>query len=297
MNWKKLGKSLLFPHIAIRILLIPISATFLICSMIFLDTESVCAITSYALSAYTLMVWCMKIPRLILCIKAFLQQNKYTTKWQQDERLRINVSLYGALVWNTAYALLQLGLGFWHRSFWFYSLAGYYVSLALMRFILVGHTRKYMPGENVTKELIKYRICGIIFLVMNLSLAFIIFFMVYWDRTFHHHEITTITMATYTFASLTVAIVNTVKYKKYNSPVYSASKAISLASASASMLTLESTMLTTFNDGTMSALTRKLFLGISGGIVSIFVIIMAIYMIIKSTKTLNSPNPSKTANR
>ena len=136
------------------------------------------------------------------------------------------------------------------------------------------------------EELRKYRACGIVFLVMNLALALMIFFMVYWNRTFHHHEITTIAMAAYTFTSLTLAIINTVKYRKYNSPVYSASKAISLASACVSMLTLESTMLTTFGDGTVDLAGRRLFLGLSGGAISVLIIAMAVYMIVQGTKKI-----------
>ena len=286
MDWKKLGKALLFPHIAVMIILIPIATVFLVYSMVFLGTESVAAIISYVLSAYTLTVWCFKIPYLIQFFKTFKDENKYARIWQDDHRLRVNVSLYGTLIFNTAYALLQLGMGFWHHTFWFYSLAGYYISLAVMRFFLVRHTSKHTPGEKMLDELIKYRACGIVFLIMNLALALMIFFMVYWNRTFHHHEITTITLAAYTFTSLTLAIINTVKYRKYNSPVYSASKAISLASACVSMLTLESTMLTTFGDGTMSLTGRRILLGISGGVISVFIIAMAIYMIVNGTKKI-----------
>ena len=286
MDWKKLGKALLFPHIAIMIILVPIATVFLVYSMVFLGTESVAAIISYVLSAYTLTVWCFKIPYLIKFFKTFKNENKYARIWQDDTRLRVNVSLYGTLIYNTAYALLQLGMGFWHHTFWFYSLAGYYISLAVMRFFLVRHTSKHKPGEKMPDELIKYRACGIVFLIMNLALALMIFFMVYWNRTFHHHEITTITLAAYTFTSLTLAIINTVKYRKYNSPVYSASKAISLASACVSMLTLESTMLTTFGDGTMSLTGRRILLGISGGVISVFIIAMAIYMIVNGTKKI-----------
>lgn len=210
----------------------------------------------------------------------------YFTDPQDDTRLRMNVSLYGTLMWNTAYALLQLGMGFWHHTFWFYSLAGYYISLAVMRFFFVRHTSKYKPGEKMLEELRRYRACGIIFLVMNLALTLIIFFMVYWNRTFHHHEITTIALAAYTFTSLTLAIINTVKYRKYNSPVYSASKAISLASACVSMLTLESTMLTTFGSETMELAYRRMFLALSGSATSIFIITMAVYMIIRGTKQI-----------
>lgn len=286
MDWKKLGKALLFPHIAIMIILIPIATVFLVYSMVFLGTESVAAIISYVLSAYTLTIWCFKIPYLIRFFKTFKDENKYARIWQDDHRLRVNVSLYGTLIYNTAYALLQLGMGFWHHTFWFYSLAGYYISLAVMRFFLVRHTSKHKPGEKMLDELIKYRACGVVFLVMNLALALMIFFMVYWNRTFNHHEITTITLAAYTFTSLTLAIINTVKYRKYNSPVYSASKAISLASACVSMLTLESTMLTTFGDGTMSLTGRRILLGLSGGVISVFIIAMAIYMIVQANKKI-----------
>jgi hypothetical protein len=286
MDWKKIGKALLFPHIAIMLVLIPIATAFLVCSMVFLGTESMTAIISYVLSAYTLTIWCFKIPNLIQFFKTFKNENKYARIWQDDTRLRVNISLYGTLIYNTAYALLQLGMGFWHHTFWFYSLAGYYISLAVMRFFLVRHTRKHNPGEKMLDELRKYRACGIVFLLMNLALALIIFFMVYWNRTFNHHEITTIALAAYTFTSLTFAIINTIKYRKYNSPVYSASKAISLASACVSVLTLESTMLTTFGTETMSLTGRRIFLGISGGAISVFIIAMAIYMIVQGTKKI-----------
>lgn len=286
MDWKKLGKALLFPHIAIMIALIPVATVFLVYSMVVLGTESVLAIVSYVLAAYTLTVWCVKIPYLIQFFKTFKNENKYARIWQDDARLRVNVSLYGALFGNTAYAVFYLGLGIYHHTFWFYSLAAYYVSLAVLRFFLVRYTSKNQAGAQMRRELIKYRNCGWVFLVMNLVLSLMIFFMVYWNRTFVHHEITTIAIAAYTFTSMTVAIVNVVKYRKYNSPVYSASKAISFAAACVSMLTLTSTMLTTFGDGTMDLLTRRLFLALIGGAVSAVVIFMAVYMIVQGRKKL-----------
>lgn len=286
MNFKRIGKAILFPHIALMIILLPIATVFLIYSMIFMGTDSIIAIASYVLAFYTLMVWSLKVPHLIQVFKNFKDENKYARRWLDDTRLRMNVSLYGTLIWNTAYALLQLGMGFWHHTFWFYSLAGYYICLAVMRFFLAQYTIKNKPGEKMREELSRYRLCGWVFLAMNLALSLMVFFMVYWNRTFRHHEITTIALAAYTFTAFVVAIINIVKYRKYNSPVYSASKAISLASACVSMLTLEATMLTTFGDGTMDAVTRKIFLGCTGGVISVFVIVMAIYMIKQSSEKL-----------
>ena len=286
MDWKKLGKALLFPHIAIMILLVPIATVLLVGSMVFIGTESPIAIVSYVIAAYTLTVWCFKIPYLINFFKTFKNENKYARRWQDDTRLRVNVSLYGSLAWNALYGLFQLWLGFYHHTFWFYSLGAYYICLGVMRFFLARHTTRYAPGERMQTELKKYRACGIVFLVMNLALALIIFFMVYWNRTFEHHMITTIAMAAYTFTALTTAIINVIKYRKYNSPVFSASKAISLAAALVSMLTLESTMLTTFGDGTMTVVAQKWMLGATGGVVSLLIVATAIYMIAVGTKKL-----------
>ena len=286
MDWKKLGKALLFPHISIMILLVPIATVLLVGSMVFVGTESVVAYVSYVIAAYTLTVWCVKIPYLIGFFKSFRNENKYAILWRSDPHLRVKVSLYGTLAWNALYGIFQLWLGFYHHTFWFYSLGAYYICLGVMRFFLLLHTRKFAPGEKMLKELKKYRACGIVFLVMNLALALIIFFMVYWNRTFQHHMITAIAMAAYTFTALTTAIVNVIRYRKYNSPVYSASKAISLAAALVSMLTLESTMLTTFGDGTMTVVAQKWMLGATGGAISVLIVATAIYMIASGTKKL-----------
>lgn len=296
MQWKRIAKAVLFPNIAFMIILLPIATIFLVYSLLFTEIDSAIAIISYVLAFYTLLIWCLKLPCLIKQFMRFKSENKYARRWQNDIRFRVKVSLYGTLIWNTAYALLQLGMGIWHRTFWFCSLSGYYISLAVMRFFLARYTTKNRPGKRMRDELIRYRLCGWIFLVMNLALSLVVFFMIYWNRTFYHHEITTIAMATYTFTAFTVAIVNVVRYRKYNSPVYSASKAISMASACVSMLTLESTMLTTFNNGSMSTTEQKILLGCTGGAISVFIIVMSVYMILQSSKKLKALKLQKVQN-
>lgn len=285
--WKKLGKALLFPHVAMLVLLVPVATAFLVYGMVFLGTEHPVSYVAYVLAAYTLTAVCFRIPKMIRFIKAFKDRNKYAVRLQSDARLRVNLSLYGSLLWNVAYAIFQLGLGFYHSTFWYYSMAGYYICLAVMRFFLVRHSRLYAPGEQMVAELKRYRFCGWVFLVMNLALTVIVIFMVYWNRTFVHHEITTITMAAYTFTAFTVAIVNLVKYRKYNSPVFSASKTISMAAACVSMLTLETTMLTTFGAEGDLSMNRWMLAG-TGAAVSLFIVIMAVYMIVVANKRLKA---------
>ncbi|MBQ8351463.1 MAG: hypothetical protein IJY20_05420 [Clostridia bacterium] len=285
MKRKNLGKACLFLPLALLILLTPVSVVLLVCAMVYAGSGSVLAILSYILSAYVLTVWCIRIPYLIRFFRAFRHENKYARRWFADEALRMKVSLYGSLALNIAYAVFWLWLGLYHRSFWFYSLAAYYASLALMRFFLVRHARQYAPGERLRAELVRYRACGVVFLVMNLALALMVFFMVYWNRSFHHHEITAIAMAAYTFTAVSVAIIH---LRRQSSPLYSAARTISLAAACVSLLTLESTMLTAFGDGSMAPEARRLLLGISGGVISALILAMAIYMILQSTKQLQS---------
>lgn len=287
MDWKRLGKALLFPHLAVLILLVPISFSLLIFSFVYFGTASVISIISYVLSFYSLMVLCARVPRMIDFFKKLKKENKYVKRYFSDVNLRMNISLYGSLIWNGAFAIFQLALGFYHSSLWFYSMAAYYIMLAIMRFFLLKHTRANKEYQEDEKELKKFLLCGWLLLAMNLALAVIISFITYLNKTFIHHEITTITLAAYTFVTFTFAIVNIVRYKKYNSPVYSAAKTITLIAASVSMLTLETTMLTTFG-GTESPLFRQIILAVSGAVLSIFTITMAIIMIVKGTKKLKN---------
>jgi len=285
IDWKKIGLNLLYPHLAVIIILLPISIAFLVFSLIKLNPESIIAIISYLLSFYVLLVICLKIPKMISFCKKIKHENKYLKRYFSDVRFRMNISLYGSLIWNITFAIFQLCLGFYHKSFWFYSMFAYYVILGIMRFFLLTHTRKYEANEQVQIEIKKYIFSGWLLLFMNLTLAVIVFFMVFLGKTFHHHMITTIAMAAYTFFTFTFAIINIFRYRKYKSPVYSASKIISLIAGSVSMLTLETTMLTTFGTEE-SVMLGKILLPLTGVAVIGFAITMAILMIVKGRKSL-----------
>lgn len=288
MNWKRIGNALLFPPAAVLIVLTPIAAAALVYSMLRLEETSPVRIGSYVLAFYTRVVACAQIPNIVRSVGRIKKENKYIRIWTDDPRLRMNVTVSGSVLWNGVYVALQLGLGIYHRSAWFYSLAAYYVTLAIMRLSLVWYTMRHKPGEQMQQELVRYRACGWVFLLMNLALSGMMFYRIYENRFVQHYEITTIAMATYTFAMLTVAIVNVVRYRKYNSPVLSSAKAISLAAACVSMLTLESTMLASFNKGTLSQKTIRIFLALSGGAVSAFIVGMTVYMIVQASRKLKS---------
>lgn len=292
MPRKNIGKTLLFPHIAVLLILPPCAIGAMLWAMRTLSETHPLTIAFYVLSFYALLLWCVRIPNARRFFRSFRERNPYLKRWCSDVRLRTNVLLCAGVVCNGAYAALQFALGIAHKSAWFYSLAAYYACLAAMRLSLVRHTLRHKPGEKMHRELLRYRACGWVFLLMNLALSGMIFYMVRENRATRHHEITTIALAAYGFAALTAAIVNVIRYRKYHSPAISAAKAISLTSACVSMLSLENTMLQTFAGGEMPAQTRRLFLTLSGGAISVFVVMTAIYMIVQSNQKIKQSGES-----
>ncbi len=285
----KIIKRLLYPPIALIAVLIPVSVALLVYAFAALESNSPISVISYLLSAYTLTVLCLRMPAIIEFCKNFTNTNKWVVRWRNDVRFRVNLSLFTSFSWNFAYGIFQLWLAVYHSSLWYYSAAFYYFLLAGMRYFLVRFSRKNEPGERMHEELVRYRICGWVFLLMNLALGIMVALNVWSAREVHHHQITTIALAVCTFTSFTFALIGIFRYRKYNSPVFMASKSISLASASVSMLTLTSTMLAVFSDGNSADLLfRRLMLGFLGGAVTGLFIGMAVYMVTTATKKLKS---------
>ena len=284
-KFKKIAIKILFPNIILSITLFPVSLIFMLLSMLLIGMDSIFTYISYALAFYSLTIFCLRIPNIISFFKRFKNENKYIVRLTNDVHLRMNIILISTLIINIAYALLQLAMGIYHKSFWFYSMSIYYILLTLIRLYLSNYTRKYKVQENLKIELKKYRFSGYILLLMNLTITVILFFIIYWNRTFYHNEITTIALAAYTFLTFTMAIINFIKYRKYNSPVYSAAKSITLVAACVSMITLTTTMLTTFGSDDLIEFKQIILLFV-GIVVALFINILAIQIIVSTTKKL-----------
>lgn len=297
--WKKRVMRLLFPPAAVVALLALASAAALIHGFLSLPEHDWRRIASYVLSFYALLILCLRIPAMLARIRSFRQENRFYLRYRSDVRLRMNLSLWTACICNAAYAALQLALGISHRSAWFYAMAGYYCLLAMLRLMLGSHVRAYAPGDRMRSEWRKYRLCGAGLLAMNLALTVFSLYFVLHLRELRHHEITVIAMSAYTFGALALAIVNVIRYRCYESPACSAAKALSLASAAVSMLSLEDAMLTTFGDAAQQPF-RQIMLAASAAAVAALIIAMALYMIFRATaslKALPGASPKKTKDR
>lgn len=138
-------------------------------------------------------------------------------------------------------------------------------------------------------ELNRYRLCGIMLLIMNQALAGIVIFMVHQNKGFDYPGLLIYAMAMYSFYSIITAVVNLVKFRKHGSPLLSAAKVINLVAAMVSILSLQTAMLAQFgSDNDMDF--RRLMTGLTGGGVCTIVIAMAAFMLWKSTRLLKNLN-------
>ena len=134
-------------------------------------------------------------------------------------------------------------------------------------------------------ELKRARLCAGILLTVNLALSAAVLMMVYFDRGFHYQGFLIYVIALYTFYIITTAIIDMVKYRKYKSPVMSITKIIKMASALFSMLFLETAMFAQFGADTSPEAKRIMIMATGGGI-SVAVVVMAIYMIVQTSKEI-----------
>lgn len=276
----------LFPGAVVVVLSVPISAGLLIYAFLIAGDDSPVAYVSYVLSAYSLLIVCIRVVPCITKWSRRVQQNPFVSQYREDIPFKMRMSLDASFVGNLLYAGVNAFTGICYHSPWFGSLAAYYICLSIMRFLLVRYAHRHGFGENLRAEWKWYRMCGVILIVMNLALAGLVILAVYLNEGFEYEGVLIYVMALYTFYITIMAVVNVVLYRKYHSPVMSAARKVSLAAALVSMLSLETAMLSQFDTGNTSPYFRQIMIGSTGAGVCAIVIGMGIFMMIHSTRQL-----------
>lgn len=288
MEWKKLIK-LLYPPVWIIALLVTICTVALVYTFIGGYEAHPVAYFTYVLSFYTLttvVMRCIKvIPKHYRTAKEKVYSNPVGERFMTDMKFRTHVSLYGSLGVNLLYVALNVVLGFLYHTSWFFVLAFYYTILAIMRFLLVRFVNRVGIGKDRFKELRRSRLCGYILLTVNLSLSGAVLMILYQNKGYEYHGILIYVMAAYTFYITTLAIINLVKYRKLGSPVMSMTKIINMAAALVSMLSLETAMFSQFGRD-MSNENKQIFIMLTGAGVSIVIVTMSVYSIVKNSKEI-----------
>lgn len=296
MDWKKIGKRILFPPAWLLILLTVAAAAALV--WVFLNgmAEHWIDYGIYVLSFYTLVVDCVffavVMPKRYRKIKQAVYDNPLGNRYMTDRTFRARISLYLSLGINLLYVGLQGVQWYLFRSWWFVVLAAYYVILSLMRFLLVWYVHKNEIGTSIPAEWRTSRVCAGILLLVNLSLSGAVLMMLYQNRGYDYGSILIYVMALYTFYSTIHAVVDIIKYRKMGSPILSTAKVVSLSAALVSMLNLETAMFSQFG-ADLSPENQRIFIILTGAGVSIIVVALSVGMIVRATKEIRRNTDGK----
>ena len=153
-------------------------------------------------------------------------------------------SPYTSLVCNAGYALGNCITGFFAHSWWLITVGAYYAVLAATRFSVLKIKRKAC-GDHDT-ELFARRITGFLLIVLSLCIVGVNILSAVKDRGTVFHEIVMITIATYTFSKITIAVIGMAKAKHSASPAVQTLRNIALADACVSVYTMQRSMLVSF---------------------------------------------------
>ena len=200
-----------------------------------------------------------------------------------DQHFRIKAFLCLSLFFNTVYSIFLFVIGQVYSSKWFFVMSIYYGLLSLIRLFIFTQIN---PNRKLHAKIVAMLICGCFLLLINLVISTLMFILIFGNTPVKHHEITVIAIATYTFYSLSIAIIGSVNHLKKENHVYICAKMVSLISASVSLTTLTNTMLVTFGDNTLTL--RNIILPLLCGAVSLFIIISAVLMIRKAVLDLRN---------
>jgi len=289
MDWKKIGKKLLFPPIWLMVVLVIISAVAL--TLIFVKgmEQSIPAYIAYVLAFYTLSivtVFCaMVLPKQYGTIKQKIYDNPLGNRYMTDRVFRTNISLSISFV----ISMLYVGINLWSwqllKSYWFMVLAVYYVIMAVMRFLLVRYVRIRKIGTDILGEWKRSRTCAYILLLINLSLSGAVLMILYQHKGYDYPGMMIYVMALYTFYSTIHAILDIIKYRKLGSPVMSTAKIVSLSAALVSMLNLETAMFAQFG-ADMPIENQRIFVILTGAGVSMTVVTLSVILIVNANKQI-----------
>ena len=125
---------------------------------------------------------------------------------KQDKKYRIKFFAIISFITNFAYAILNLVVGILDRSYWFITIGAYFLSLGIMQLVCV-----FAIIKQKTKRLNLF--VGFLLLFLFIVLVGTVYLSDRFDVISPLHEIVMITIATFTTAKITIAIINLVKSK------------------------------------------------------------------------------------
>ena len=176
------------------------------------------------------------------------------------------------LLFNLCFAIFYFLSAVVSRSSWMGTMAFYYIWLSIQRLLL----RKSLSCDR-KKQWKSHIRCGILLLFSSCVIVGMNVLLLRGVQEIVYPFYLIYGVAAYAFYSITVAIINVIKYRKICHPLFLANKNLSLVVAMISMLSMQSALLTAFGDN--DAFSRNMSIT-TGFIIFGFVVVLSVSMIV-----------------
>lgn len=236
----------------------------------------------YCLSAYSLTALCLRIPGAVRLVRNWQKNHPKVEALLTDKTVIFSLELYFEQLVNFSYGAYKIAAGIIIGSAWIGADGIYNMAQALIQLFQILRRKK--PG-TIRTQWQSYRFCGMLILVMHLSLTGIVFQMVNWNRAEESGEIMIIATAAFAFYKFISAFIDIAKDRKHTHPVDSSVRMLELSQASFAIFSLQAGMLHTFGTGENWEYPLNLAAGCT---VCLLTVAMGIYMICRATREIKT---------
>lgn len=210
-----------------------------------------------------------------------LRKNDRVVHYLDDPIYRTKLNLYAATTLNLIYAIIKLFSGILYRSDWLVAFGLYFLVLTGLRLSLASYFRGKSLGTDLMAEYRRIRLTGILLILMNLVLIVIVIRMIAHNESNEYAGVLIYAMAAYAFYAVIFAVMNILRARGHESPVYYAVRVVDLTAAMTAMLSLTAALIARFGE---NGPFRRTILAICGAAVCGIILWMSIFLIHKSAQ-------------
>lgn len=279
IRWKGWKKLCFLPFSVSLILFIPCAAALI---WVFLKhrEQQPLAYGLYVLSAYLLMVLCIRFPTGIKRAKRWLEQHPNIEQTLKNRETVFTAKLYAEQFINFSYGIFKIVAGTVIGSAWIGCDGIYNMAQALIQLFQI--LRRKNAGNQI-RQWLSYRFCGVLILLMHLTYIGIVFQTVNRNRADGSGEIMIITTAVFAFYKFINSFLALAKDRKHPRPVDSSVRMLALSQAFFAIFSLQASMLHVF--GTAAPWEHWINLAV-GCIVCLLTAAMGVYMIRRANREI-----------
>ena len=235
----------------------------------------------YGFSAYSLTALCIKLPGAVRMEKNWISKHPKVANLLNNSELKFTLELYLEQFINFAYGIFKIISGVVVGSAWIGADGIYNFVQAMIQLFQI--LRRKNPG-TFEKQWNSYRLCGVLILLMHLTLIGIVFQMVNWNRVEDSGEIMIIATAAFAFYKFISSFIDLAKDRKHSRPIDSSVRMLELSQAIFAIFSLQAGLLHTFGTGDVWEHWLNLAVGC---VVCLLTVAMGIYMIRRANREMN----------